>query len=158
MGIRIGQGIDVHRFAKGRKLILGGVEVPHTHGLDGHSDADVLTHAVIDAMLGAVGERDIGVLFPNTDPAYKGADSLKLLEHVCKLLDKKGARLSNLDCTLLAEKPKLSPHIPQMKARLASVLKVKEDVIGIKVTTTEKMGFTGREEGIVAFAVALLEV
>lgn len=156
--IRIGQGIDVHKFARGRKLILGGVEIPHSHGLDGHSDADVLTHAVMDALLGAIGERDIGVLFPNTDEAFRGADSLKLLEHVLGLLTRKKARISNIDCTILAEKPKLSPHIPMMKQKLARVLKISEDSIAIKATTTEKMGFTGREEGMVAFAVALVEV
>ena len=156
--IKIGQGIDVHRFARGRKLILGGVEIPHTHGLAGHSDADVLTHAVMDALLGAVGERDIGVLFPNTDDAYKGADSLKLLEHVRRILEEKKARINNLDCVVLAERPKLSPHIPLMKQNLAGVLKISAEMVSIKATTTEKLGFTGREEGIVAFAVALIEV
>ncbi len=156
--IRIGQGIDVHRFARGRKLILGGVEIPHTHGLDGHSDADVLTHAIMDALLGAAGERDIGVLFPNTDDAYRGADSLKLLEHVRRLLGEKKARINNLDCTILAEQPKLSPHVPLMRLKLAEVLKISDEAISIKATTTERLGFTGREEGIVAFAVALLEI
>jgi len=158
MMIRVGQGIDVHRFAKGRKLILGGVEIPHSHGLDGHSDADVLTHAVMDALLGAIGERDIGVLFPNTDDVYKGADSLKLLGHVRGLLEKKKARINNLDCTVLAERPKLSPHVAMMKRNLAGVLKISEDAIAIKATTTEKMGFTGKEEGMVAFAVVLVEI
>ena len=156
--IKIGQGIDVHRFARGRKLILGGVEIPHTHGLAGHSDADVLTHAVMDALLGAVSERDIGVLFPNTDDAYKGANSLKLLEHVRRILEEKKVRINNLDCVVLAERPKLSPHIPLMKQNLAGVLKISAEMVSIKATTTEKLGFTGREEGIVAFAVALIEV
>jgi len=155
--IKIGQGIDVHRFVRGRKLILGGVDVPHSHGLEGHSDADVLTHAIMDALLGAIGERDIGVLFPNTDEVYKGADSLKLLEHVRKLLEKKRARINNVDCTILAEKPKLSPHILMMKQKLAAVLKISEETIAIKATTTEKLGFTGREEGMVALAVVLIE-
>lgn len=155
--IKIGQGIDVHRFARGRKLILAGVDVPHSHGLEGHSDADVLTHAIMDALLGAIGERDIGVLFPNTDEVYKGADSLKLLEHVRKLLEKKRARINNVDCTILAEKPKLSSHIPMMKQKLAAVLKISEETIAIKATTTEKLGFTGREEGMVALAVVLIE-
>jgi 2-C-methyl-D-erythritol 2,4-cyclodiphosphate synthase len=156
--IKIGQGIDVHKFARGRKLILGGVEISHSHGLEGHSDADVLTHAIMDALLGAIGERDIGVLFPNTDETYRGADSLKLLGHVRSLLVKKKATINNIDCTVLAEKPKLSPHVPLMKQKLAGVLKISEDAISIKATTTEKMGFTGREEGMVAVAVALLEV
>jgi 2-C-methyl-D-erythritol 2,4-cyclodiphosphate synthase len=155
--IKIGQGIDVHKFAKGRKLILGGVEVPHTHGLDGHSDADVLTHAIMDALLGAAGERDIGVLFPNTDPAYKGADSIKLLEHVRGVLENGKLRIGNVDCTLLAEKPRLAAHIPAMRKKLAAAMKISEDAVTIKATTTEKMGFAGREEGIVAMAVALVE-
>jgi len=156
--IKIGQGVDVHRFAEGRKMILGGVEIAHPRGLDGHSDADVLTHAVMDALLGAIGERDIGVLFPNTDSTYKGADSLKLLGHVRTLLEKKNARINNIDCTVLAENPKLSPHIPLMKRNYAEVLKIQEDAISIKATTTEKLGFAGREEGIVAFAVVLLDM
>jgi 2-C-methyl-D-erythritol 2,4-cyclodiphosphate synthase len=156
--IRIGQGIDVHQFVKGRKLILGGCDIPHSHGLDGHSDADVLTHAVMDALLGAAGERDIGVLFPNTDAAYKGADSLKLLDHVRRILEDKKAVIQNLDCTVLAEAPKLSPHIPLMKQRLAETLKISSDQVSIKATTTEKMGFSGRGEGMLAFAVVLLEI
>jgi 2-C-methyl-D-erythritol 2,4-cyclodiphosphate synthase len=155
--MRIGQGVDVHRYAEGRKLILGGVDIPHTHGLDGHSDADVLVHAIMDALLGAAGESDIGVLFPNTDPAYKGADSLKLLEQVRAVIAKKKFRIGNVDCTLLAEKPKLSPHIPAMRKKLAAAMQINEDAVTIKATTTEKMGFAGREEGIVALAVAVVD-
>ena len=139
MTMRIGHGYDVHRLVEGRKLILGGVEVPHTLGLLGHSDADVLTHAVMDALLGAVALGDIGRHFPDTDPAYAGADSLKLLDHVVELLEEKGYQVGNVDATILAQKPKLAPYIEKM-------------------TTEEKLGFTGAEEGIAAHAVALLSL
>lgn len=155
--MRIGHGYDVHRLVEGRKLILGGVEVPHTLGLLGHSDADVLTHAVMDALLGAAALGDIGRHFPDTDPAYKGADSLVLLDHVMALLDQAGWQVGNVDATILAQKPKLAPYIPQMRDNLARRMKVAEDQVNVKATTEEKLGFTGSEEGIAAHAVCLLE-
>lgn len=155
--MRIGHGYDVHRLVEGRKLILGGVEVPHTLGLLGHSDADVLTHAVMDALLGAAALGDIGRHFPDTDPAYKGADSLVLLDHVMALLDQAGWQVGNVDATILAQKPKLAPYIPQMRDNLARRMKVVEDQVNVKATTEEKLGFTGSEEGIAAHAVCLLE-
>ena len=144
--MRIGHGYDVHRLVEGRKLILGGVEVPHTLGLLGHSDADVLTHAVMDALLGAAALGDIGRHFPDTDPAYKGADSLVLLDHVMALLDQAGWKVGNVDATILAQKPKLAPH-----------LGVEPGQVNVKATTEEKLGFTGAEQGIAAHAVCLLE-
>ena len=156
MTMRIGHGYDVHRLVEGRKLILGGVEVPHTLGLLGHSDADVLTHAVMDALLGAAALGDIGRHFPDTDPAYEGADSLKLLDHVVELLEKKGYRVGSVDATILAQKPKLAPYIEKMRDNLAARMKVEPDQVNVKATTEEKLGFTGSEEGIAAHAVALL--
>lgn len=156
-GFRIGHGYDVHRLTEGRKLILGGTEIPHTLGLDGHSDADVLTHAVMDALLGALALGDIGQHFPDTDPRYAGADSLKLLRHVYALVEQKGWMLGNLDATILAQKPKLAPHIPQMRKNIAAVIGCNLDQVSIKATTEEKLGFTGHEEGIAAHCVVLLE-
>lgn len=158
MTMRIGHGYDVHRLVEGRKLILGGVEVPHTLGLLGHSDADVLTHAVMDALLGAVALGDIGRHFPDTDPAYAGADSLKLLDHVVELLEEKGYQVGNVDATILAQKPKLAPYIEKMRDNLAVRMKVEPDQVNVKATTEEKLGFTGAEEGIAAHAVALLSL
>lgn len=158
MTMRIGHGYDVHRLVEGRKLILGGVEVPHTLGLLGHSDADVLTHAVMDALLGAAALGDIGRHFPDTDPAYAGADSLKLLDHVVELLEKKGYQVGNVDATILAQKPKLAPYIEKMRDNLAARMKVEPDQVNVKATTEEKLGFTGAEEGIAAHAVVLLSL
>lgn len=155
--MRIGHGYDVHRLVEGRKLILGGVEVPHTLGLLGHSDADVLTHAVMDALLGAAALGDIGRHFPDTDPAYKGADSLVLLDHVMALLEKAGWQVGNVDATILAQKPKLAPYIDQMRDNLARRMRVAPEQVNVKATTEEKLGFTGAEEGIAAHAVCLLE-
>ena len=155
--MRIGHGYDVHRLVGGRKLILGGVEVPHTLGLLGHSDADVLTHAVMDALLGAAALGDIGRHFPDTDPAYKGADSLVLLDHVMTLLDQAGWKVGNVDATILAQKPKLAPHIPQMRDNLARHMGAELEQVNVKATTEEKLGFTGAEQGIAAHAVCLLE-
>jgi 2-C-methyl-D-erythritol 2,4-cyclodiphosphate synthase len=153
----VGFGYDVHRLAEGRKLILGGVEIPHTRGLDGHSDADVVLHALMDALLGAAGLRDIGYHFPPSDPAYKGADSLKLLAHVVELLRKEGFRPVNCDITLLAERPKIGPYVEQMRERISATLGVLPRRVGIKATTNEKMGFVGEEQGMAAYAVALIE-
>jgi len=158
MTMRIGHGYDVHRLVEGRKLILGGVEVPHTLGLLGHSDADVLTHAVMDALLGAAALGDIGRHFPDTDPAYAGANSLKLLDHVVELLEEKGYQVGNVDATILAQKPKLAPYIEKMRDNLAARMKVEPDQVNVKATTEEKLGFTGAEEGIAAHAVALLSL
>ena len=158
MTMRIGHGYDVHRLVEGRKLILGGVEVPHTLGLLGHSDADVLTHAVMDALLGAAALGDIGRHPPDTDPAYAGADSLKLLDHVVELLEEKGYQVGNVDATILAQKPKLAPYIEKMRDNLAARMKVEPDQVNVKATTEEKLGFTGAEEGIAAHAVALLSL
>ena len=158
MTMRIGHGYDVHRLVEGRKLILGGVEVPHTLGLLGHSDADVLTHAVMDALLGAAALGDIGRHFPDTDPAYAGADSLKLLDHVVELLEEKGYQVGNVDATILAQKPKLAPYIEKMRDNLAARMKVEPDQVNVKATTEEKLGFTGAEEGIAAHGVALLSL
>ena len=154
---RIGHGYDVHCLVEGRKLILGGVDIPWERGLLGHSDADVLLHAIADAILGAIGEGDIGRHFPDTDPRYKGADSLKLLGHVMGLADGRGYRLGNLDATIVAQRPKLAPFIGQMRDTIAAVLGAEADRVNVKATTTEKLGFAGREEGIAAYAVALLE-
>ena len=155
--MRIGNGYDVHRLVAGRKLILGGVDVPHTKGLLGHSDADVLLHALSDAILGAIGEGDIGRHFPDTDPAYKGADSIKLLRHVMALADAKGFRIGNVDTTIVAQRPKLAGFIPQMRLNIARALSTDEERVNVKATTTEELGFAGRGEGIAAYAVALLE-
>lgn len=156
MDIRIGQGIDVHQFAEGRRCVLGGVEIPHVKGLLGHSDADVLTHALMDAILGATGGRDIGTLFPDTDAAYKDADSLVLLKKVWEVAARDGWQLVNADVTLLAEAPKVKPHVMKMRELLSAVLGCSAEQVTIKATTMEKMGFVGREEGIMASAVVLL--
>ena len=155
--MRIGHGYDVHRLVEDRKLILGGVDVPFERGLLGHSDADVLTHAVMDALLGAAGLGDIGQHFPDTDPTYKGADSLKLLDHVMQLLTQQGWRVGNVDATLIAQRPKLAGFIPQMCSNLAARMDVDERRINVKATTEEKLGFTGAGEGIAVHAVVLLE-
>jgi len=155
--MRIGLGYDVHAFAEGRRLILGGVEIEHERGLLGHSDADVLAHALADALLGALREGDIGKLFPDTDPAFAGADSLKLLAHVGDLVRERGFRLVDADCVVICERPKISPHRERMRENLAAALGVDVSAIGVKATTTERLGFEGREEGIGAQAVVLLE-
>ena len=155
--MRIGHGYDVHLLVLERKLILGGVEVPYEKGLLGHSDADVLTHAVMDALLGAAGLGDIGKHFPDTDPAYAGADSMKLLEHVAGLLRARGWQVSNVDATILAQRPKLAPYIPAMRRTLAGHLGLEEEQVNVKATTEEGLGFTGSGEGMAAHAVCLLE-
>ena len=157
MNMRVGHGYDVHRLVEGRKLILGGVDVPHTLGLLGHSDADVLTHAVMDALLGAAALGDIGRHFPDTDPAYAGADSLKLLDHVVALLKAHGWRVGNVDATILAQRPKLAPYLEQMRDTLAAHMRVDREQVNVKATTEEKLGFTGAQEGMAAHAVCLLE-
>jgi len=154
----VGTGYDVHRFAEGRKLILGGVEIAHTHGLDGHSDADVLCHAIADAILGAIGERDIGHHFPNNDPTICGISSLEIVRKAANLVAAAGGRLINIDSCLIAEAPKIGPHIAAMKANLARVLGLSEQRVGIKATTNERMGFLGRGEGMAATAVASVEM
>ena len=156
-GMRIGHGYDVHRLVEGRRLILGGVDIPWERGLLGHSDADVLTHAVMDALLGAAGLGDIGRHFPDTDPAYAGADSLKLLAHVVALLRERGFTVGNVDATVLAQRPKLAPHIPQMRDNLARAMGVDPGQVNVKATTEEGLGFTGSGEGMAAHAVALIE-
>lgn len=156
-GIRIGNGYDIHRLVPERPLILGGVKIEHSLGLLGHSDADVLTHAIMDAMLGALSLGDIGHYFPPTDPQWEGADSLKLLEQVDRLIQGKGWQISNIDSVIVAERPKLKPHISAMRDRLAKILNLQPDQVGIKATTNEKLDATGREEGIAAYAVVLLE-
>lgn len=155
--MRIGHGYDVHRLVPGRKLILGGVEIPHTLGLDGHSDADVLVHAVMDALLGAAALRDIGVLFPDTDPAYAGISSMTLLAEVLRHVGEKGLRVGNVDVTVLAQRPKLRDYIPAMVHSLAVAMDVPLDRVNIKATTEEGLGFTGTREGIAAHAVVLIE-
>lgn len=155
--IRVGQGYDVHKLVEGRKLIIGGVEIPHTLGLLGHSDADVLLHAISDAVLGAAALGDIGKHFPDTDPKFKGADSLKLLEHCANLVKEKGYRINNVDATIVAQKPKMAPHIDTMRMNIARVLGVDIDQVNVKATTEEKLGFTGQELGISSYAVACLE-
>ena len=155
--LRIGHGYDVHRLTEGRKLILGGVEIPHKLGLLGHSDADVLTHAVMDAMLGALALGDIGQHFPDTDAKYAGADSIKLLRHVNALIQQKGWQIGNLDATILAQAPKLAPHIPEMCRNIARATGCDLSQISVKATTEEKLGFIGHEEGIAAHCVVLLE-
>ena len=156
LAMRVGLGYDVHAFAPNRKLILGGVDIPHTQGLDGHSDADVLAHAVADALLGAIRGGDIGKLFPDTDPAYKGADSLKLLAAVADLVRERGFCIVDIDCVIAAQAPKLSPYRDQMRANLANACGISVENLGVKATTTEHLGFEGREEGISAQAVALV--
>lgn len=155
--LRIGHGFDVHAFAEGRRLVLGGVDVPAERGLAGHSDADVVAHALMDAVLGALREGDIGKLFPDTDPAYEGADSLALMRRVAELAHSRGWRVADADCTIAAQAPKLAPHREQMRANMAAALGVPTEAVGVKATTTERLGFVGREEGIAAWAVVLLE-
>lgn len=154
--MRIGHGYDVHRLVEGRKLMLGGVDIPHQKGLDGHSDADVLIHAVSDALLGAAGLGDIGQYFPDTDAAYKDIDSRVLLRAVREKLAEQKLAIKNIDCTVVAQAPKLAPHIAQMISNLATDLAVNQNRINIKATTTEQLGFAGREEGIAVYAVCLL--
>jgi 2-C-methyl-D-erythritol 2,4-cyclodiphosphate synthase len=155
--MRIGQGFDVHRLVSGRRLILGGVEIPYEMGLLGHSDADVLIHALMDALLGAIGTGDIGVHFPDGDPEYKDIDSAILLQRVLSLIDNQGYQIANLDATIIAERPKLAGYIPQIRERIAVLAQIDIVQINIKATTTEGLGFTGRGEGIGALAVVLLE-
>lgn len=155
--MRIGFGYDAHPLAAGRPLVLGGVTLPWDKGLAGHSDADVLLHALMDALLGAAALGDIGVHFPDTDPRYKGISSLALLERVGALLKERGYGINNIDCTLVAEAPKIRPHVPEMTANIASVLGIGEERVSVKATTNEKMGFVGREEGMACFAVCTLK-
>jgi len=155
--MRIGHGYDVHRLVTGRKLILGGVEIPWDRGLDGHSDADVLTHALMDALLGAAGLGDIGRHFPDNDDRFLGIDSQELLKQVCRMLTERGLTLGNTDINVIAQKPKLAPYLDRMRASLAKTMGVSEEQINLKATTEERLGFTGREEGIAAHCVCLLE-
>ena len=155
--MRIGQGYDVHRLKEGRKLIIGGVEIPYEKGLDGHSDADVLLHAIMDALLGAAALGDIGLLFPDTDAQFAGADSLKLLQKVKDVLDEKGYSICNIDATVIAQAPKLRPYIDSMRKNIAEVLKIDVSQVSVKATTEEHLGFTGRKEGIAAQAVVLID-
>ncbi len=155
--MRIGHGFDVHQLVENRKLILGGVDVPHSLGLLGHSDADVLCHAISDALLGAAALGDIGQHFPDTDPQYKGASSIKLMQHVVDLLGAEGYRLGNIDATLLLQKPKVAPYIEQMRQNIAAACGIDLNQVSVKATTTEKLGFPGREEGVAAHAVVLIE-
>jgi len=155
--MRIGMGYDVHRLVEGRQLIIGGVNIPYEKGLLGHSDADVLIHAIMDALLGAAALGDIGKHFPDTDERYRGIFSLSLLEHVYKLLKDRNYRIVNIDATIIAQRPKMLPHIPAMRERIASALELDEDRVSIKATTTEGLGFTGRGEGIAAQAAVLIE-
>lgn len=154
---RIGQGFDVHQLAENRKLIIGGVEIPFHKGLLGHSDADILLHAITDALLGAAGMGDIGHLFPDTDPVFKDADSLELLRQSNEKVMNAGFTINNIDCTILAEQPKMKPYLEAMKENIAAACKIETNQINLKATTMEKMGFIGREEGMGAMAVALLE-
>ena len=155
--MRIGMGYDVHRLSAGRKLIMGGVDIPYEKGLLGHSDADVLVHAIMDALLGAAALGDIGSYFPDTDPAYEGISSIRLLEHVGKLLSDHGYKIGNIDATIIAQKPKMRPHIDQMRDNISNALKIRRDQVVVKATTEEGLGFTGSGEGISAHAVCLLE-
>lgn len=155
--MRVGMGYDVHKLVEGRKLILGGVEVPYEKGLLGHSDADVLLHAIMDALLGAAALGDIGKHFPDTDKAYKGISSIELLKHVKKLLDEKLYMIENIDATIIAQRPKLASYIPEMKKRIAETLEIEEDRVNVKATTEEGLGFTGNGSGISSQAICLLE-
>ena len=154
---RIGQGFDVHQLVEGRRLVVGGVELPFDKGLLGHSDADILLHAITDAILGAAGLGDIGHLFPDTDPAFKNADSLHLLRQANEKVQSAGFTINNIDCTILAEKPKMKPHLPKMKENIAAACHLTAEQVNIKATTMETMGFIGHQEGMGAMAVALLE-
>ena len=155
--MRVGLGYDVHKLVEGRKLILGGVEIPYEKGLLGHSDADVLVHAIMDALLGAAGLGDIGRHFPDTDPKYKGADSILLLKEVCRVLADYNYRIVNIDSTVIAQQPKLKPHIDEMRKNIANACGIDVSLVSVKATTEEKLGFTGRLEGISAHAVCLIE-
>ncbi|EBF5310826.1 2-C-methyl-D-erythritol 2,4-cyclodiphosphate synthase [Listeria monocytogenes] len=155
--IRIGQGYDAHKLAYDRELIVGGIKIPYEKGLLGHSDADVLLHAITDAIIGAIGAGDIGHFFPDTDMAFKDADSAELLEEIWQKVEADGFRLGNLDATIIAEKPKMAPYVEQMKLRIAELLHADSAQVNVKATTTEKLGFTGRKEGIASLAVVLLE-
>lgn len=155
---RTGIGYDVHRLVAGRKLILGGVEIPHTTGLEGHSDADVLCHAIADALLGAIAEPDIGHFFPPSEESIRGISSLEILRRIAAILRDRGAKINNVDSTLIAERPKILPHVPAMKANIACALGILPSQVGIKATTNEKMGFPGRQEGMCAMAVASVEM
>ena len=155
--MRIGQGFDVHQLVAGRRLVIGGVEIAHDKGLLGHSDADVLLHAICDAMLGAAALGDIGKHFPDSDARYKGIDSRELLRHCAKLLREHGLRVVNIDATIIAEAPRMAPHIPKMVENIAADLAVPRNAVNVKATTTEKLGFTGRGEGIAAQAICLVE-
>lgn len=154
--MRVGMGYDVHKLVEDRKLIIGGVEIPHEKGLLGHSDADVLTHAVMDSILGAMAMGDIGKHFPDTDQRFKGADSLKLMEHVYEIMKEEGYVLGNIDCTIIAQAPKMAPHIPQMRENFARIMHTDIKNINVKATTEEKLGFTGSGEGISAQSICLL--
>jgi 2-C-methyl-D-erythritol 2,4-cyclodiphosphate synthase len=156
--VHVGIGYDVHALATGRRLVLGGVEIPHSKGLEGHSDADALMHAICDAVLGALGEADIGHFFPNTDPRWKGAPSRIFLEEAARQVQSRGGRIVNVDATVLAEAPRIYPHIAQMKANVAAALQVSIRQVGIKATTNETLGFIGRQEGIAAMAVAAVDL
>jgi 2-C-methyl-D-erythritol 2,4-cyclodiphosphate synthase len=156
--IHVGIGYDVHQLVAGRKLVLGGVEIPHTRGLDGHSDADALMHAICDAVLGAIGEEDIGHFFPNTDPRWRNVPSRIFLEEAARQVAQRGGRIVNVDATVIAQAPKIYPHIAEMKKRIAAALGVSEKQISVKATTNETMGFIGREEGIAAMAVASIDL
>ncbi|HAB17078.1 MAG TPA: 2-C-methyl-D-erythritol 2,4-cyclodiphosphate synthase [Verrucomicrobiota bacterium] len=156
--VHVGIGYDVHPLVEGRRLVLGGVEIPHARGLEGHSDADVLIHAITDAILGAVGEVDIGHLFPNTDPTWKDAPSRIFLEEAARRVKQRGGRIVNVDASLAAERPKIFPHLAAMKANLAAALALPVSKVGVKATTNEKLGFVGREEGIAAMAVAAVDL
>ncbi len=156
MRIRVGQGVDIHQLVEGRELWLGGIKIPHTKGALGHSDADVLIHAICDALLGAAGLKDIGYYFPDTSQEFKGIDSKILLQRVVKLLAEKGWRVNNVDASLILEKPKIKPHVDDMVKTLAAIMQIETDAVSIKATTNETMGYVGREEGVLAFASALI--
>lgn len=156
VNLRVGQGFDVHALVPGRRLVIGGVEIPHSHGLLGHSDADVLLHAITDAVLGAAGLGDIGRLFPDSDPAFRDADSYRLLAQALARVQAAGWRVVNVDCTVIAQQPKIAPHVAAMRARIAQALAIDPAAVNVKGKTTEHLGFTGRGEGIAAEAVALL--
>ncbi|MBP3887809.1 MAG: 2-C-methyl-D-erythritol 2,4-cyclodiphosphate synthase [Cellulosilyticum sp.] len=156
--LRVGMGYDVHQLVEGRKLIMGGVEIPHEKGLLGHSDADVLLHAIMDALLGAIGEGDIGKHFPDTDERYKGISSIALLEEVAKLLKSKNVVIQNIDSTIIAQRPKMAPHIPSMRENIAKALGIEVNQINVKATTEEKLGFTGTEQGISSQAITLVDM
>lgn len=156
--LRVGMGYDVHQLVEGRKLIMGGVEIPHEKGLLGHSDADVLLHAIMDALIGAIGEGDIGKHFPDTDMRYKGISSILLLEEVAKLLKAKNATIHNIDATIIAQRPKMAPHIMEMRENIAKALQIKVNQVNVKATTEEKLGFTGAEQGISSQAITLVDL